>query len=45
MIPNRITKSHLIVAADIIDREGVPKMRQSTKYNVIVDGKKYPPNI
>ena len=43
MIPNRITKSHLIVAADIIDREGVPKTRQSTKYNVIVDGKKYPP--
>ena len=43
MIPRKITKEHLIVAADIIDREGVPKMRQSTRYNVLVKGKKYPP--
>ncbi|HDD61448.1 MAG TPA: hypothetical protein ENF22_02825 [Chloroflexi bacterium] len=43
MIPKTISRDHLLEAAKIIDREGIPKMRQSTRYNVLVTGKKYPP--
>jgi len=43
MIPKKISRNHLLEAAQIIDREGIPKMRQSTRYNVLVSGKKYPP--
>ena len=43
MIPKTISRNHLLEAAKIIDREGVPKIRQSTRYNVLVSGKKYPP--
>lgn len=43
MIPKKITRGHLLEAAKIIDREGVPKRRESTKYDVLVKGKRYPP--
>ena len=43
MIPKTISRDHLLEAARIIDREEVPKTRQSTRYNVLVAGKKYPP--
>ena len=42
MIPH-ITKEHVRQAAAQIDMEGVPPGRQSKKYDVIVDGKPYPP--
>ena len=43
MIPKRIHRSHLLKATQIIDREGVPKRRGSRKYNIIVNGRQYPP--
>ena len=43
MIPKKISRKHLLAAAEIINREGVPKMRQSTRYNVLVNGSKFPP--
>ena len=43
MIPSQITREQLIQAAGIIDRNGIPGNRKSTKYNVLVNGKKYPP--
>ena len=43
MIPKRISRNHLLEAAQIIDREGIPERRKSTRYNVLVSGKKYPP--
>jgi len=43
MIPKRIFRAHLLEAARIIGREGVPKLRKSTRYDVLVSGKKYPP--
>ena len=43
MIPNNITKEHLVKAIKEIDKEGVPKGRQSFKYDLDYSGKKYPP--
>lgn len=43
MIPRRITREQLVRAAEIIDQKGIPENRKSTRYNVLVNGKKYPP--
>lgn len=43
MIPGTITRTHILEAAKIIDQKGIPKNRKSTKYNVLVSGRKYPP--
>ncbi len=43
MIPKKISRAQLLEAGKIIDREGVPKRRGSRRYNVIVDGRQYPP--
>lgn len=43
MIPKNITQEMVLKALDIIDREGVPKRRNSTKYNIRYKGKLYPP--
>jgi len=43
MIPGEILRPHLLEAAKIIDREGIPDRRKSTKYNVLVNQRKYPP--
>lgn len=43
MIPNNITKEHLVKAIKEIDKEGVPKGRQSFKYDLDYNGQKYPP--
>ena len=43
MIPRRITREQLIRAAEIIDQNGIPENRKSTRYNALVNGKKYPP--
>ncbi len=43
MIPHNITKQSVINAIKQIDEEGVPKGHESTKYNLIYNGKLYPP--
>lgn len=43
MIPKKINRNHLVEAARIVDREGTPKIRESTKYDVIVGEQRYPP--
>jgi 5-methylcytosine-specific restriction protein A len=43
MIPKNITQEMVLKALDVIDREGVPKHRNSTKYNIRYQGKLYHP--
>ena len=43
MIPDNITKESVLKAIDKINLEGVPKGRESTKYNIRYMGKLYPP--
>lgn len=43
MIPDRISAKDVIKALDEIDRNGVPKRRESTKYLLKYNGKYYPP--
>ncbi len=45
MIPNRITKQHLEQAIEEIDKNGIPKGRESTIYNLVYKGKSYPPKL
>src|ERR1700739_4939136 len=40
--PERITREHILKAAQLID-SGEYKIPQSTGYDVIIEGKKYPP--
>jgi hypothetical protein len=42
-IPSSLTKAHVEGALARIDREGVPPRRASTKFRVVVDGRRYPP--
>ena len=44
-IPNNITKAHLIQAINKIDKEGVPNHADSQYYDVIHNGKRYPPKL
>jgi hypothetical protein len=43
MIPRKITRNHVLRALDKIDREGVPQERDSRKFTLLRDSKKYPP--
>lgn len=43
MIPENITKTHIIKAIERIDEEGVPPNRKSKKYLLEYNGKYYPP--
>ena len=45
MIPENITKDHILKAIDKIDQEGVPRGRNSTTYNVFYNNKTYPPKL
>jgi hypothetical protein len=38
-----LTRSHVEAAIARIDREGVPARRGSTKFHLVVDGRRYPP--
>jgi len=38
-----ITREHIIEALKRIDNQGVPESRKSRKYNLVHNGKKYPP--
>jgi 5-methylcytosine-specific restriction protein B len=44
-IPNNITKEHLLKAISKIDSEGIPDYSQSQYYDVIFEGKRYPPKL
>ncbi len=44
-IPKNILKEHLVKAIQKIDNEGIPKDGDSQYYDVILDGKKYPPKV
>jgi len=44
-IPQNITKEHLLKAIEKIDLEGIPKDGDSQYYDVIYQGKKYPPKL
>lgn len=41
-IPDCVTEKHLRSAAERIDREGFPKRRASTRWDVEIEGKLYP---
>src|SRR5688500_9053020 len=45
MIPKNITKDHLLKAISKIDIDGIPKDADSQYYDVIYNGKKYPPKV
>jgi len=44
-IPENITRTHLLKAIDKIDSDGVPASAQSTTYDVVHEGKLYPPKL
>ena len=44
-IPKNISKEHLLKAILKIDKDGIPKDGNSLYYDVVYNGKKYPPKI
>jgi 5-methylcytosine-specific restriction protein B len=44
-IPKNITREHLLKAISKIDTEGIPKDGDSQYYDVVYNGKKYPPKV
>ena len=44
-IPQNITRDHLLKAIDRIDKEGLPDKGHSSTYDVIHNGKAYPPKV
>lgn len=45
IIPENITKEHILSAIKKIDSEGVPSYARSSTYDLIYDGKPYPPKL
>ncbi|WP_419176220.1 HNH endonuclease [Desulfosediminicola sp.] len=43
MIPHNLSDQHYMSAADQVDRRGVPKGRCSVHYDLLLEGKRYPP--
>ena len=43
MIPKGLDNKHFKQAAAAIDREGVPAERNSVHYDLVIEGKRYPP--
>jgi len=43
MIPKELQSSHFMQAIQEIDKDGVPKSRESYTYDLLLNGKKYPP--
>lgn len=43
MIPKNIRKEHILKAIEEIDRKGIPKSRESRKFNLLYNWKLYPP--
>ena len=44
-VPQNITKAHLLKALEQIDSLGVPKNAHSSTYDVVWEGKRYPPKL
>jgi 5-methylcytosine-specific restriction protein B len=44
-LPSNITKEHLIKAIEKIDAEGIPTDADSQYYDVVYNGKNYPPKV
>jgi hypothetical protein len=40
---SQVERDHVVLAAQLIDAEGVPPRRQARNHNVRVNGKEYPP--
>jgi 5-methylcytosine-specific restriction protein B len=45
MIPENITKEHILSAITEIDKKGVPKGRHSSTYDLVYNGNSYPPKL
>ncbi|MDB4655922.1 hypothetical protein OAE48_03645, partial [Flavobacteriales bacterium] len=45
MIPSNITKEHILKAIAEIDEKGVRKGRHSSTYDLVHNGKRYPPKL
>ena len=45
MIPKGLTKQYILKAIRKIDKEGIPKIRKSFQYDLIINGKPYPPKL
>jgi hypothetical protein len=43
MIPINITRNQILLAIQIVDKNGIPKRRNSRDYNLAFGGKTYPP--
>lgn len=43
MIPKGLKRKHFLMAAKEIQRDGVPIPRESHRYDLVINGKKYPP--
>lgn len=43
MIPKDLTKQHFGQAAKQIEQDGMPRDRHSVHYDLVIDGKRYPP--
>lgn len=43
VVPSSLTRAHVEAAIAHIDRAGVPPRRESTKFQLVVDGRRYPP--
>ena len=43
MIPTNITREHVIKALEEIDASAIPPGRASTKFALVLNGKRYPP--
>ncbi len=44
-IPKNINREHLIKAIEKVDKEGIPQGSDSQSYDVLYNGKKYPPKV
>ena len=44
-LPNNITKEHLLKAIEKIESDGIPSDADSQYYDVLFNGKKYPPKV
>jgi len=45
MIPNNISKEHIEKAIEEIDKKGIRKERHSSTYDLVYNGKNYPPKL
>ncbi len=45
MIPKTIKREHILKAIEQVDEEGYDKKNESTKYDILYNGRRYPPKI